>query len=93
MFPTELVLLKDPVLKYIFYKKYIEGKLKTFEFLSQYKVSKEQIKLRTIETYVPEEKGPIILLAEHCSCYMINFSKSLNVYNLFFLKDSLPKLI
>ncbi len=120
MFPTELALLKDPVLKYIFYKKYIEGKLTTFEFLSRDKVPKEQIKLRTIETYVPEEKGPIILsidtsssmrgspeqiakalalaiakiaLAEYRPCYMINFSKSLDVYNLSSLKDSLPKLI
>ncbi|WFG96837.1 two-component regulator system yiem receptor component protein [Spiroplasma citri] len=120
MFAAELVLLKDPVLKYIFYKKYIEGKLTTFEFLSQDKVPKEQIKLRTIETYVPEEKGPIILsidtsssmrgspeqiakalalaiakiaLGEHRPCYMINFSKSLDVYNLSSLKDSLPKLI
>lgn len=120
MFPAELFLLRYPILKYIFYKKYIEGKLTTFEFLSQDKVPKEQIKLTTVESYVLEEKGPIVLsidtsssmrgspeqiakalalaiakiaLSEHRPCYMINFSKSLDVYNLSQLKDSVPKLI
>ncbi len=89
-------------------------------FYHKIKVPKEQIKLTTVESYVLEEKGPIVLsidtsssmrgspeqiakalalaiakiaLSEHRPCYMINFSKSLDVYNLSQLKDSVPKLI
>ncbi|WP_368486202.1 VWA domain-containing protein [Spiroplasma sp. DGKH1] len=67
MFPAELVLLKDPVLKYIFYKKFIEGKLTTFEFISQDQVPVEKIKLNIVKTRVPEEKGPIILCIDTSS--------------------------
>ncbi|AGM24872.1 vWA domain-containing protein [Spiroplasma chrysopicola] len=120
LFPAELVFLRDPVLKYIFYKKFIEGKLTTFEFISQDQVPIEQIKLETVKTRVPEEKGPIILSIDTSSsmqgspeqiakalalaivkiagqdkrpCYMINFSKSIDAYDLSHLKNSISDLV
>ncbi len=67
LYPQELVNLFHPVLKYLFFKKYIEGKLLTFEFLSDDLAPTETIQEDIVQLPIPLEKGPFIICVDTSS--------------------------
>ncbi|WP_338984071.1 VWA domain-containing protein [Spiroplasma endosymbiont of Othius punctulatus] len=60
----EFAVLGIPVLENIFYKKFVEGQLQVFDFLSFEEVPERIVEERTYRVEVPEEKGPIILCVD-----------------------------
>ncbi|WP_342263499.1 VWA domain-containing protein [Spiroplasma endosymbiont of Clivina fossor] len=120
LLPMELVHLNIPNLQPIFYKKFLEKKLSTFEFISNDVVTVETITKVKSNHSLPETDGPFILcidtsasmrgepeyiakalslaivklaLKQRRDCYMINFSDSLEVFDLTTVKSSLKTLV
>lgn len=65
MFPFELVYLSRPELKPIFYKKFFEGKLTQFEFLSLDLAPEKVIDPEVINVSLPLEQGPFIVCIDN----------------------------
>lgn len=77
MLPFELVYLSTPQLKPIFYKKYVESKLNTFEFISLDDVPVEEKEIIKTEKPVPKDRGPIVICLDTSASMMGELNKLL----------------
>lgn len=57
----EFAVLGIPVLETIFYKKFVEGQLQVFDFLSSEEVPERIVEERVYNIEVPDKKGPVVL--------------------------------